>query len=101
MPRRQAAIPQVQMRIVSGEQQLGIAHTETTPLPPLKEILRQALTEAIQNPQRQWGSTIEVSFFPEGNTVVLPTMQCAHELGLPVARLTLASVDWENGIAPR
>ncbi len=86
------------MRIVSGEQQLGIAHTEATPLPSLKEILRQALAEAIQNPQRRWGATIEVSF-PEGNTIVLPTMQCAHELGLPVGRLTLTSLDWQNGIA--
>jgi len=98
MPRRAAGIPRIQIRIISGEQEIGIAHDEGTEMPELKEILKTALLDAMQRPgSGAWGPLIE-AHFSEGPCVRLPTVQCIHELGLPRGRLQIMELDWENGV---
>ena len=98
MPRRAAAIPRIQIRIVSGEQEIGIAHDEGTEMPELREILKTALLDAMQRQDSgAWGPLIEVHF-SEGRCVRLPTLQCVHELELPRGRLRIMELDWENGV---
>jgi len=98
MPRRAAGIPRIQIRIVSGEQEIGIAHDEGTEMPELKEILKTALLDAMHRPDSgTWGPLIE-AHFSDGHWVRLPTIQCIHELGLPRGRLRIAELDWENGV---
>ena len=98
MPRRAAAIPRIQIRIVSGEQEIGIAHDQGTEMPELKEILKTALLDAMRRPDTgAWGPLIKVHF-SEGHCIQLPTVQCIHELGLPRGRLRITELDWEDGV---
>ena len=98
MPRRAASIPRIQIRIVSGEQEIGFAHDEGTEMPQLRDILKTALLDAKQRPDSgAWGPLIEVHF-TGGRCIQLPTLQCVHELGLPRGRLRIVGLDWENGV---
>lgn len=101
MPRRPASIPRVQIRIVSGEQEIGIAQDQGTEIPSLKEILKTAILDAMQRPgSGAWGPMIEVQF-QTARTIVLPTLQCVHELGLPAGRLRVLELDWDHGVGTR
>lgn len=94
MTRRAQVLPRVEVRIASGDQNIGFCQ-EGVALPAVRELIRTALFDSAQGEDdTAWGPFIEV--YQGERKTLYPTLQCIRELGLVGGRIRVTPIEWSE-----